>query len=185
MLEHQKLPQLWGHGTIACASENTGPAPSIMGKHVTGTVEEVAARVVCNVKSPNGTLHFSQTWLHRLFRGVCTFRSGLSESKTCPRWMLVVAYKPKPLVLERYLALTVGVFFCFFGLVVVVVVVVSLMERRVCVLDRCVPAGGGSTEEGVFVDRFLLFQVVRWEERRREGVTAVKASRLLGFMVGE
>ncbi len=100
--------------------------------------------------------------------------------------MLVVAYKPKPLVLERYLASTVGVFFCFFGLVVVVVVVVvSLMERRVCVLDRCVPAGGGSTEEGVFVDRFLLFQVVRWEERRRKGFTEVKASRLLGFMVGE
>ena len=95
--------------------------------------------------------------------------------------MLVVAYKPKPLVLERYLALTVGVFFCFFGLVVVVVVV-SLMERRVCVLDRCVPAGGGSTEEGVFVDRFLLFQVVRWEERRRKGFTEVKASRLLGFI---
>jgi hypothetical protein len=27
-----------------------------------------------------------------------------------------------------------------------------------------------------------LFQVVRWEERRRKGFTEVKASRLLGFI---
>ena len=80
--------------------------------------------------------------------------------------------------------MTVGVFFCFFCLVVVVVVVVVVksMERRVCVLDRCVPAGEGSGKEGVLVDRFLLFQVVMWEASRREGVTEVNASRLLGFI---